>query len=85
MAIIFKAFCAVFFGNLGLWLWRKAKAWEQIGLVPVEWLEDCTQPIAKGEPGFRMAVIWQKFIAGFVMSIAGLLVLSVVFELVGLI
>ena len=85
-ALIAKAVAAWVFAIIGLKLWRTGSEWGENGEIPKDFIEARNPtPLQKGERGFGTASVWQKFMGGWVLMFAGLCVLSIIMQLMGLV
>jgi hypothetical protein len=82
VAIAFKLFGSFCFGAIGLWMWRMGDAWAKNGEIPKEWA-DADRPSIPTDIGFNASIIWQRVMAIGFYGFAGLLLLSIVFQLIG--
>jgi hypothetical protein len=84
--IILKIVGIIIFGALGIGLWRQGNAWKTNGEIPKDWVEAREpKPVLKGEPGFGSAIVWQKAMGVMCFAFAGFFVLSIIFQLMGLV
>ena len=86
VALIAKAMAALVFALIGRQFWRTGSKWDEDGEIPKDFIEARNpKPLQKGERGFRTAIVWQKFMGGWVLMFAGLFVLSIILQLMGLV
>lgn len=85
-ALIAKAIAAWVFAIIGLKIWRTGSEWDEKGEIPKDFIEARNpKPLQKGQRGFGAAIVWQKFMGVMVLMFAGLCVLSIILQLMGLV
>ena len=86
VSLIAKAMAALALALIGLKLWRTGSEWDENGEIPKDFIEARNpKPLQKGERGFGTAIVWQKFMGGLILMFAGLCVLSIIMQLMGLV
>jgi hypothetical protein len=86
VALIAKVLAAWVFAIIGQRLWRTGSEWNENGEIPKDFIEARNpKPLQKGESGFGTAIVWQKFSGVLFLMFAGLCVLSIILQLMGLV
>ncbi|MES2337179.1 MAG: hypothetical protein V4537_03670 [Pseudomonadota bacterium] len=86
LAIVAKLCAAAVLAAVGLQFWKTATRWSEQGEVPEEWIESVKpSPLRRDEPSFGPMIVWQKAMAVMIFFFAGLCVLSVPLQLLGMV
>lgn len=79
--MIFKALLAFVLPVVATHIWGSADRWKATGVIPGEFNEGVGKPVKSDEPGFRMFIGWNKFVAIILGAFALMAFGSLLFDL----